>query len=116
MTITKQDLTDYLYETMSLRKVEAKTIVEAFFDKIRGTLAHGEEVKLSGFGSFTPRDKRPRPGRNPRTGVPSEISARRVVTFHASPILKAQCMGCGETESRNRSLHGKRERGPGGDQ
>ncbi|WP_436396354.1 integration host factor subunit alpha [Acidithiobacillus ferriphilus] len=93
MTVTKQDLTDRLYETLGLSKVEAKIIVDLFFDTIRKTLARGEEVKLSGFGNFTLRDKRPRPGRNPKTGVATEISARRVVTFHASQILKDHCLG-----------------------
>jgi integration host factor subunit alpha len=55
------------------------------------TLAAGEDVKLSGFGNFTMHEKRARPGRNPKTGEPFEIRARRVVTFHASPILKDRC-------------------------
>ena len=93
MTVTKQDLTDHLYETLGLSKVEAKIIVDIFFDTIRKTLARGEEVKLSGFGNFTLRDKRARPGRNPKTGVATEISARLVVTFHTSQILKDHCLG-----------------------
>jgi len=91
MTVTKQELTDHLYDAIGLPRAEAKALVEAFFDGIRETLARGEEVKLSGFGNFTLRDKKARPGRNPKTGISTEISARRVVTFYPSHILKAHC-------------------------
>ena len=64
-------------------------MVEAFFDEIRGALERGESVKLSGFGNFQLRDKPQRPGRNPKTGEEIPITARRVVTFHASQKLKA---------------------------
>jgi integration host factor subunit alpha len=91
MTVTKQVLTEYLYDSIGLPKTEAKLLVDAFFDGIRETLARGEEVKFSGFGSFTVRDKRARPGRNPKTGIPTEITARRVVAFQPSQVLKAHC-------------------------
>ncbi|MBU2762375.1 integration host factor subunit alpha [Acidithiobacillus caldus] len=91
MTVTKLDLTNHLYDTIGFKKAEAAELVDLFFDTIRETLARGEEVKLSGFGNFTLRDKRARPGRNPRTRELVEISARRVVTFRASPVLKALC-------------------------
>jgi integration host factor subunit alpha len=74
---------------VGLNKREAKEVVEAFFDEIRAQLEQGESVKLSGFGNFQLRDKPERPGRNPKTGEPIPISARRVVTFHASQKLKA---------------------------
>ncbi len=66
----------------------AKEIVDAFFAEISAALEKGEEVKLSGFGNFQVRDKPSRPGRNPKTGESIPISARRVVTFHASQKLK----------------------------
>lgn len=91
MTVTKAELVDHLYDSMGLNRREAKEIVECFFDSIRETLARGEPVLLSGFGQFSVRDKRARPGRNPKTGEPQEISARRVVTFYASGKLKAWC-------------------------
>lgn len=91
MTVTKKEITEYLYDAIGLPKTEAKLLVEAFFVGIRETLAKGEEVKLSGFGNFTIRDKRARPGRNPKTGVPQEITARRVVAFQPSLVLKAHC-------------------------
>ncbi|MCL5980285.1 integration host factor subunit alpha [Acidithiobacillus sulfuriphilus] len=93
MAITKAEIVDMLFEKMGLNKREAKSIVEAFFDEIRSNLAKGEEVKLSGFGNFTLREKNPRPGRNPKTGVEITITARRVVTFHASQKLKAYVNG-----------------------
>ncbi|MCR2831427.1 integration host factor subunit alpha [Acidithiobacillus ferrooxidans] len=91
MTVTKLELTHYLFDSTGLTAKESKAIVEAIFDTIRATLATGEDVKLSGFGNFTLRDKRARPGRNPKNGKPFEIKARRVVTFRASPGLKARC-------------------------
>ncbi|AEK59799.1 integration host factor subunit A-like protein (plasmid) [Acidithiobacillus caldus SM-1] len=91
MTVTRKDLAYYLADTLGFTVTEARTIVDLFFDQIRQTLAQGEEVKLSGFGNFVLRDKRARPGRNPKTKVPVEITARRVVTFHASQSLKGHC-------------------------
>jgi len=89
MTLTKAELADLLFEKVGLNKREAKEIVEAFFEEIRSALESSEQVKLSGFGNFDLRDKRQRPGRNPKTGEEIPITARRVVTFHASQKLKA---------------------------
>ena len=89
MTLTKAELADLLFEKVGLNKREAKDMVEAFFEEIRGALERGESVKLSGFGNFQLRDKPQRPGRNPKTAEEIPISARRVVTFHASQKLKA---------------------------
>ena len=89
MTLTKAELADLLFEKVGLNKREAKDMVEAFFEEIRGALERGESVKLSGFGNFQLRDKPQRPGRNPKTGEEIPISARRVVTFHASQKLKS---------------------------
>jgi len=66
-----------------------REIVEATIEEICRALETGEMVKLRGFGTFTVRSKRPRVGRNPKTGEEIPISARRVVTFHASQKLKA---------------------------
>jgi integration host factor subunit alpha len=98
MTLTKAELADLLFEKVGLNKREAKDMVEAFFEEIRGALERGESVKLSGFGNFQLRDKPQRPGRNPKTGEEIPISARRVVTFHASQKLKAMV---------EKALHGK---------
>ena len=88
-TLTKAELAEMLFERVGLNKREAKDMVETFFDEIREALERGECVKLSGFGNFQLRDKPQRPGRNPKTGEAIPISARRVVTFHASQKLKA---------------------------
>ncbi|HWQ38646.1 MAG TPA: integration host factor subunit alpha [Burkholderiales bacterium] len=89
MTLTKADLADLLFEKVGLNKREAKDMVESFFEEVRQALERGEGVKLSGFGNFQLRDKPQRPGRNPKTGEEIPITARRVVTFHASQKLKA---------------------------
>ena len=88
MTVTKADLGNTLFDEVGLNKREAKDFVELFFEKIRQALESGSSVKLSGFGSFTLRDKTSRPGRNPKTGEEVAISARRVVTFRSSQKLK----------------------------
>ncbi|MCL2872155.1 MAG: integration host factor subunit alpha [Betaproteobacteria bacterium] len=87
-TLTKAELTDLLFEQLGLNKREAKDMVERFFEEIRLALESGDTVKLSGFGNFHLREKAQRPGRNPKTGIDIPISARRVVTFHASQKLK----------------------------
>ena len=88
MTLTKAELADMLFEKVGLNKREAKDMVEAFFEEIRGALELNQSVKLSGFGNFQLRNKPQRPGRNPKTGETIPIAARRVVTFHASQKLK----------------------------
>lgn len=90
MTLTKAELADMLYEQVGLNKREAKDMVEAFFEEVRTALETGDSVKLSGFGNFELRQKSERPGRNPKTGEEIPISARRVVTFHASQKLKTK--------------------------
>lgn len=87
-TLTKAELAETLFERVGLNKRESKDLVETFFEQIRDALARGDNVKLSGFGNFQVRDKPARPGRNPKTGEVIPISARRVVTFHASQKLK----------------------------
>ncbi|TMG79960.1 MAG: integration host factor subunit alpha [Betaproteobacteria bacterium] len=89
MTLTKAELADLLFEQLGLNKREAKDMVERFFEEVRVALEAGDSVKLSGFGNFQLREKPTRPGRNPKTGEEIPITARRVVTFHASQKLKA---------------------------
>ena len=88
MSLTKADMAESLFNELGLNKREAKDFVELFFERIRQALESGSSVKLSGFGSFTLRDKTSRPGRNPKTGEEVAISARRVVTFRSSQKLK----------------------------
>jgi len=89
MALTKAEMAERLYEDVGLNKREAKEFVDAFFDVLREALEQGRQVKLSGFGNFDLRRKNQRPGRNPKTGEEIPITARRVVTFHASQKLKA---------------------------
>jgi integration host factor subunit alpha len=88
VTLTKAELAELLFDNVGLNKREAKDMVETFFEEISASLAQGDTVKLSGFGNFQLRDKPQRPGRNPKTGEEIPITARRVVTFHASQKLK----------------------------
>ena len=90
MALTKAELAERLFEELGLNKREAKEIVEMFFEEIRGALERGQQVKLSGFGNFDLRDKKQRPGRNPKTGEEIPITARRVVTFRPGQKLKAR--------------------------
>ena len=87
--LTKAEMAEHLFEELGLNKREAKELVDVFFEEIRLALEHGQPVKLSGFGNFDLREKRQRPGRNPKTGEEIPITTRRVVTFHASQKLKA---------------------------
>lgn len=88
--LTKAQLADLLFDQIGLNKRESKEMVEAFFDLLLHSLVEGEDVRLTGFGTFQVRTKASRPGRNPRTGELIPIEARRVVTFHASSKLKGQ--------------------------
>jgi integration host factor subunit alpha len=87
--MTKADIIESVYETVGFSKKESAELVELVFDTLKETLERGDKVKLSGFGNFQPRYKRPRPGRNPQSGQPIEITARRVVKFVPSQVLKA---------------------------
>ena len=89
MALTKAEMAERLYDDVGLNKREAKEFVDAFFDALREALEAGRQVKLSGFGNFDLRRKNQRPGRNPKTGEEIPITARRVVTFHASQKLKS---------------------------
>ena len=89
MALTKAEMAEALFNQLGLNKREARELVDLFFEEVRGALATGEQVKLSGFGNFDLRDKNQRPGRNPKTGEEIPITARRVVTFHASQKLKS---------------------------
>ena len=86
--LTKAQLADLLFDQIGLNKRESKDMIDAFFDLIAQRLVDGKDVKLSGFGNFQLREKPQRPGRNPKTGEEIPITARRVVTFHASAKCK----------------------------
>ena len=88
--LTKADLAEMLFDELGLNKREAKEIVEMFYGEISLALENNDQVKISGFGNFELRDKKSRPGRNPKTGEEIPISARRVVTFKPRQKLKAR--------------------------
>lgn len=88
--LTKAEMAERLFEDLGLNKREAKELVEQFFEEVRLSLENNEQVKLSGYGNFDLRDKKTRPGRNPKTGEEIPIQARRVVTFRPGQKLKAR--------------------------
>lgn len=98
MAMTKADLVESIYEKIGFSKKEAAELVEMVFDTIKDNLAQGNKIKISGFGNFVVREKRSRVGRNPQTGESIEISARRVLTFRPSQVLRSEV---------NSSLEGK---------
>ncbi len=87
--MTRADLARIIFEKVGLPKKEAQDIIEVIIENIKNTLAEGESVKITGFGTFNVRKKTPRRGRNPQTGEDMEITARRVISFKPSNILKS---------------------------
>lgn len=86
--MTKADLVNTIYEKVGFSKKESARVVELVFDTIKDTLEKGEKIKISGFGNFVVREKRSRVGRNPQTNEEITISARRVLTFKPSQVLR----------------------------
>ena len=89
MAMTKADIVEALYEKVGFSKKEAADLVELVFDTLKGTLASGQKIKISGFGNFVVREKRSRVGRNPQTGESIQITARKVLTFRPSQVLRS---------------------------
>ena len=88
--LTKADLAEMLFDDLGLNKREAREIVEMFYAEISEPLEKNDNVKISGFGKFELREKKSRPGRNPKTGEEVAISARRVVTFKPGQKLRSR--------------------------
>jgi integration host factor subunit alpha len=89
-TLTKDVLVEMIRDKVGYPVKEAKEILEIVLEEIKLRLENGKDVKISGFGKWTVKEKRSRPGRNPHTGQKIEISARRVVTFHPSDKMRDQ--------------------------
>ena len=89
MALTRAAMVESLFNELGLSKTDGRDLVDLFMEELVASLAAGEQVKLSGFGNFDLRDKKERPGRNPKTGETIPIPARRVVTFRAGNTLKA---------------------------
>ncbi len=87
-TLTRADLSDIVHREIGLSRADSANIVEGILGHMCGALGDGENVKISGFGSFILRDKGERVGRNPKTGVEVPIAPRRVLTFRASQIMR----------------------------
>ena len=87
-TLTRADLAEALNRKLGLSRSESLSMVESILEHMSGALENGENVKISGFGTFLLRDKAQRIGRNPKTGVEVPITPRRVLTFRASQMLK----------------------------
>ena len=85
---TKNDLIDALCRNLDVSKKETQELVETLFEMIKTDLEQGNTIKLPGFGNFLVRSKTPRVGRNPKTGEKVEITARKVITFKPSSILR----------------------------
>ena len=94
-TATRAELTDAVYQMSGLPRNEAALLVEQVLAEISDALVSGENVKLSGFGVFTVREKAERVGRNPKTGIEVPIEPRRAITFKASETLKEHVNGNG---------------------
>ncbi|PWU15746.1 MAG: integration host factor subunit alpha [Bdellovibrio sp.] len=91
--MTKADIVERVYEKIGFSKKEASELVEMVFKSLKDVLVSGQKVKISGFGNFIVRGKSERTGRNPQTGEQIKISARRVLTFRPSQVLKAMLNG-----------------------
>jgi integration host factor subunit alpha len=93
MTTKKSDIAECLYEKLGLSKRECGDIVDRFFKVIRKSLEAGDEVMLTGLGTFMVKQKKARNGRNPHTGEAMEIAERKIVTFKLSKVLQKEING-----------------------
>jgi integration host factor subunit alpha len=93
-TVTRSDLADAIFRRIGLSRLESANLVESVIEEISEAIARGENVKLSGFGTFIQRSKRERIGRNPKTGVEAKITPRKVLVFKASHIMRGRINGC----------------------
>ena len=89
-TTTRSSLSEAVFKNVGLSRNESANLVDSIFNEILKNLTSGKEVKISSFGTFMVRDKKERIGRNPKTGQEVPISARQVVTFRASNVLKSK--------------------------
>ncbi|MFC4293007.1 integration host factor subunit alpha [Sphingorhabdus arenilitoris] len=87
-TLTRADLAETLNRQIGLSRTESAAVIESILDHMTNALIGGENVKISGFGTFVLRDKGERVGRNPKTGVEVPITPRRVLTFRASQGMR----------------------------
>lgn len=86
--MTKIDIIQDVYEKLGIPKKDSAKIVESVFELMKESLVNGEKIKISGFGNFVVKEKKSRRGRNPQTGEEISISARKVLTFKSSQVLR----------------------------
>ncbi len=89
MTFTKAHIAKKIADDCGFMKGEAMEVVEKLLEIMKKRLAAGEDVMISGFGKWALKSKHARKGRNPKTGEPMLLNARRVITWKYSPVLKA---------------------------
>ena len=89
-TTTRSTLSDAVFKNVGLSRNESAILVDSVFSEILVSLTNGDDVKISSFGTFIVRQKKERIGRNPKTGQEVPITARSVVTFRASNVLKSK--------------------------
>ena len=89
-TTTRSTLSEAVFKNVGLSRNESSSLVDTVFNEILKSLIDGDDVKISSFGTFIVRNKRERIGRNPKTGEEVPITARSVVTFRASNVLKSK--------------------------
>ena len=97
-TTTRSTLRHAVFKNVGLSRNESATLVDSVFSEILNSLITGDDVKISSFGTFVVRQKKERIGRNPKTGQEVPITARSVVTFRASNVLKSK------VNSKNKSI------------
>ena len=93
MTLTKADIAEVIHNRVGRNKKQSAELVDCLFEIIKGTLGDGKDVLISGFGKFSVRERKERTGRNPLTGKPLMLPAKKVVTFKCSGKLRAQING-----------------------
>ena len=89
-TTTRSTLSEAVFKNVGLSRNESANLVDRVFNEILMSLIKGNDVKISSFGTFIVREKKERIGRNPKTGEEVPITARSVVTFRASNVLKSK--------------------------
>lgn len=104
-TVTKADIIEKVYDKIGFSKKEASELVEMVFDELKTVLVKADKVKISGFGNFEVKDKKSRVGRNPQTGEQMMISARRVLTFKPSQVLKGMLKDKVQKEVEQQNLN-----------
>ena len=95
MALTKNDLMNAMHDRLSLRKCKSLDLLESLLEIMKKTLESGEDIRISGFGKFSVKDKRERRGRNPQSGEDLMLESRRVVTFRCSEVFRDKINGRG---------------------